>query len=229
MSHRVNLTLSGAFANSPRRTGSTGPANDAPKPCKADKHRRIEVLEVTTSSVSRRYAKALLSVGEEDGRWDAYAAEIDRVSAAFQASPELRELWLNPANPRETRLAAVDALAKSWTLSTPVANLVRLVVERNRADDLEAIASSYRDLVDDRAGRARAIVTSATPLGAEVTQRVGATLAEITGRKIVLETKIDPTLLGGLTTQVGSTLFDGSLRTQLERLRTQLSEAPLNA
>lgn len=183
---------------------------------------------MTTSSVSRRYARALLSVGEEDGRWDAYAAEIDRVSAAFLVSSELRELWLNPAIARESRLAAVDALAKSWSLSAPVANLVRLVVERSRAAELEAIARSYRDLVDEKAGRARAVVTSAAALPADVTQRVGATLAAITGRKIVLETKIDPTLLGGLTTQVGSTLFDGSLRTQLERLRTQLREAPLN-
>lgn len=184
---------------------------------------------MTTSSVSRRYAKALLSVGDEDGRWDAYAAEIDRVSAGFQSSAELRELWLNPGMARESRLAAVDALAAAWSLSAPVANLVRLVVERGRAADLEAIARSYRDLVDEKAGRARAVLTSASALPAEVTQQIGAKLAEITGRKIVLETKIDPTLLGGLTTQVGSTLFDGSLRTQLERLRTQLSEAPLNA
>lgn len=184
---------------------------------------------MSTSSVSRRYARALLSVGEEDGRWDSYAAELDRVAEAFQVSADLRDLWLNPAHGRQARLAAVDALAGSLALSTPVANTVRLLVERNRADDLELIARSYRDLADEKAGRARAVVSSAVPLPADVTQRMGAALAEVTGRKIVLETRVDPTLLGGVVTQVGSTLLDGSLRTQLERMRDRLREVPLNA
>lgn len=184
---------------------------------------------MSTSSVSRRYARALLSVGEEDGRWDSYASELDRAAQAFLASAELRDLWLNPAHGRQARLAAVDALAGGLSLSTPVANTVRLLVERNRADDLEVVARSYRDLADEKAGRARAVVSSAVPLPADVTQRMGAALAEVTGRKIVLETKVDPTLLGGVVTQVGSTLLDGSLRTQLERLRDQLREVPLNA
>lgn len=183
---------------------------------------------MTTSSVSRRYARALLSVGEEDGHWDAYAGELDRVASAYLASQDLRDLWLNPSHGRETRLKAVDALAGGLSLSAPVANTVRLLVERNRTPELEFIARSYRDLADEKSGRARAVVSSAVSLSAEVAERMGASLAQITGRKIVLETKVDPTLLGGVVTQVGSTLFDGSLRTQLERLRTQLREAPLN-
>lgn len=184
---------------------------------------------MSTSSVSRRYARALLSVGEADGRWDAYANELEKVAKAYAESAELQGVWLDPAKGRETRLKVVDGLAKAWGLSVPVANLLRLVVERARTAELDLIARAYRDLADEKAGRARAVVTSAVPLAPDQTEQVGAALAALTGRRVVLETKVDPTLLGGLTTQVGSTLFDGSLRTQLERLREKLAEAPLNA
>jgi F-type H+-transporting ATPase subunit delta len=179
-------------------------------------------VPVISSSVSRRYARALMTLGLEDGRFEAYAEELARVEAAFGASAELRDLWLNPAHPREQRLKAVDLLEKPLGLSPHVANTLRLVVERSRAAELPNLVRAFSELVDAQVGRVRAVVTSAAPMPAEVTGRLGGVLAQLTNKRIVLETKVDPGLIGGLTAQVGSMVYDGSLRTQLENLRETL-------
>lgn len=182
---------------------------------------------MTSSSVARRYARALLSLGVEDGQFEAYAEQLNRILTAFQVSDELRDLWLNPAHGRGPRLAAVDGLAGPLGLSDSVANLLRLLVERRRMNDLEMIVRVYQDMVDERAGRLRATVTSAVPLAAEITARIAHVLAQATQKQITIETHVDPKLIGGVVTQVGSTVLDGSVRTQLELMRTQLKNAPL--
>lgn len=180
-----------------------------------------------SSSVPRRYARALFALGTEDGRFEGYLEELGRVSATVEQSAELRDLWLNPVHGREVRQRSVDVLAEQLGLSPATANLLRLLVERGRLDSLEAIVRAYRELVDAQVGRVRAVVTSAIPLGAESTGHIGEVLARATGRQIVLESRVDAGLLGGVVAQVGSTVLDGSLRTQLARLRQELERAPL--
>ena len=177
---------------------------------------------MTSSSVARRYARALLSLGLEDGRFEASADELSRVEAAFAGSAALQDLWLNPAHGREERLQVAARLEGPLGLSPAVGNLVKLLVERQRVGDLQAVAAAYRTMVDERLGRVRATVTSATALGADEAERVGRALAGLTGKQVSVETKVDPALIGGVVAQVGSTVLDGSLRTQLERLRETL-------
>lgn len=180
---------------------------------------------MSQSSVARRYAKALMSLGLEDGRFEAYAEELQQVARAFAASAELRDLAANPAYGREQRHAVVGELARALTLSPVVLNVLRLAVDRQRLVDVPDIARVYGAFVDEQAGRVRAVVSAAVPLPAEVTERLGAALAAITHKRIVLETKVDRALLGGVVAQVGSTVLDGSLRTQLEGLRDALHNA----
>ena len=179
---------------------------------------------MTSTTVSRRYARALMSLGEENGRFEQYAEELTRLQQAFEASAELQDLWLNPANDRTTRMQAVDALVGPLALSTEVANVLRLLVERQRLHNLASIAQAYRALVDQKIGRVRAVITTAVEMPADVTNQLGAAIAAATKKQIVLETRVDPKLIGGVVTQVGSTVLDGSLRTQLEELRTTLRQ-----
>ncbi len=177
---------------------------------------------MTSSSVARRYARALLSLGIEDGRFEAYGEELSRLEAAFQESEALRELWQNPAHEREERLRAVAGLKEPLALSPLVANLLGLLVERQRAADLPLVAQAYRSMVDERVGKVRATVTSARALPPAEAARVEQALGRITGKQVSLETRVDQALVGGVVAQVGSTVFDGSVRTQLDRLRATL-------
>jgi F-type H+-transporting ATPase subunit delta len=168
-----------------------------------------------------------MSLGVEDGRFEKYASELRRIEQAFDVSPELRDLWLNPANDRPRRMATVDQLVGPLELSTEVTNLLKLLVERQRLADLPGIVHAYQELVDERAGRVRATITTAVVMPADVTERLGRAIEAMTQKQIILESKVDPKLLGGVVTQVGGTVLDGSLRTQLEQLRKNMLTARL--
>ena len=179
------------------------------------------------ASVARRYARALLALGLEDGRHEAYGVELEAVARTLESSPEARDMGLNPGYSAQQRQGLIGTLAGALKLSPQVVNFLRLLVDRQRMPSLTAIVRSYRELVDAQVGRIRAVVTSAQPLSPDELSRLRDTLSASTRRSIVLEAKTDSSIVGGIVTQVGATLFDGSLKTQLERMREQLKRAPL--
>ena len=179
------------------------------------------------SSVARRYARALLSLGVEEGRFEQYGDELESVLAAMRQSGELRFMLVNPGYTPQQRHAVVDAVAGALKLSAVTLNFLRLLVDRQRMGALAEIARLYRALVDRQAGRIRATVTSAGPLSEHELERLREAIARTTGRAVVLESKTDSSLIGGVVAQVGPTMLDGSLRTQLERMRQELKRAPL--
>jgi F-type H+-transporting ATPase subunit delta len=179
------------------------------------------------ASVSRRYAKALLSLGLETGEHEKLAESVEAVVRVIAASNEARTLAQNPGYTQAQRQKLVDLLAQRLGLSATLVSFLRLLVDRQRLGELPDIARSYRDLVDAQVGRVRGTVTSASPLPPEELERVRKALAETTRKSLVLEARTDPEILGGVVAQVGPTVWDGSLRTQLERLRKELKDAPL--
>ena len=179
------------------------------------------------ASVARRYARALLSLGLEEGRHEQFGDELGAVLQALEKSPEAAVLLRNPGYTAGQRQGAVAALASSLKLSPLVVSFLRLLVDRQRIEDLAQIDRSYRALLDVEVGRVRATVTSAVPLSDQETARLRESIEKMTGRTIVLDTRTDPALIGGVVAQVGATQFDGSLRTQLERMRDALKGAPV--
>lgn len=179
------------------------------------------------ASVARRYARALLALGLEEGRHEKFGEELEAVARTLDTSPEARDLALNPGYSLAQRQGVIGTLATELKLSPQVVSFLRLLVDRQRMPSLPAIVRSYRELVDAQVGRVRAVVTSAQPLSADELSRLRDTLAAATRRSIVLEAKTDSSIVGGVVTQVGATLFDGSIRTQLERMREELKRAPL--
>jgi len=179
-----------------------------------------------TASVARRYARALLALGLEEGRFEQVGEELEAVVQAIRERRELKVFFENPGYTPAQRHAAVDAAASALRLSPATANFLRLLVERQRGGDLAAIARAYRAMVDLQAGRVRATVTAARPLSDFELERLRETIGRMTGRSIVLESRTDPALIGGVVAQVGALQLDGSLRTQLERMRENLKAAP---
>lgn len=179
------------------------------------------------ASVARRYARALFSLGLEEGRHEEYGEELESILAALEQSREAGAFLRNPGYTQQQRHNAVDALASALKLSPVVVNFLRLLVDRQRVGDLALISRGYRAMVDEKVGRMRATVTSAAPMSDREQSRVREAIAEMTGRTIILDAKTDPSIIGGVVTQVGPRLFDGSLKTQLERMREELKRAPI--
>jgi F-type H+-transporting ATPase subunit delta len=174
-------------------------------------------------SIARRYARALLDVAAEANRTDAVADQLATFVKALEHNRELSDVFLNPAYTRGQRNHVVESLIGMMGSVEPVlANTLRLLVDRNRLIYLPDIARVYRDMADARAGRVRGHVTSATKLSPDALEMLRKNLQQITQRNVILEAHEDPTLLGGVSAQVGSVLFDGSVRTQLEQLRREL-------
>ena len=173
-------------------------------------------------SIARRYAKALLEIGVKQQTYDALGKELDRVADVFAKSPELKQALENPVFPLEKRRLVLDELARRLALSKVVRNFVMLLLDKARIGSLPDIARAHRTLVDEHANRVRATITSARPLDPALEARLKNALEKQSGKTVILEKKEDPTILGGVITQLGDTVYDGSVRTQLANMREQL-------
>ncbi len=172
-------------------------------------------------SIARRYARALLEVAGAE--FERVGEEIAGVADALFSTPELAAVFTNPSVPRDARAKVVEQVVAAAKLSTASANFLRVLDDRRRIPALPEIVRAYRELADLQAGRVRAKVISAKPLPAELATKIEAQLAAATNKKVSVETSLDPSLIGGVVAQVGNTIFDASLRTQLEALRRELT------
>jgi F-type H+-transporting ATPase subunit delta len=175
-----------------------------------------------TGSIARRYAKALFTLASEGGRVEAWSDALQTLKAAVEGSPDLRDVLSNPVYSREQRRAIVERLASALSLDREPTNLLYLLAERNRLGHLAGLVDTFRDLADAHLGRVRARVTSAVPLDPAAVSAIAEKLAAATHAKVIVDRAVEPALLGGVVAQVGSVVYDGSLRTQLEDLRQAL-------
>lgn len=173
-------------------------------------------------SVSRRYAKALLEIGVQQQTYDALGKELDRAADTLRSSPELRNALENPVFSLEKRKLIMDELSRRLALSRTVRNFIMLLLDKGRIAALPDIARVHRTLIDEHAGRLRATVTSARPLDPLLETRLKSALEKSSGKVVLFEKREDPAILGGLVTQLGDTVYDGSVRTQLQQLREEL-------
>jgi F-type H+-transporting ATPase subunit delta len=177
-----------------------------------------------TGSIARRYARAIFSLAVENGSVEAWNESLLALKKAVEASPELQDVLENPAYLREQRRAVVERLAASLQLAPEPTQLLFLLGDRNRLSSLRAVVAAYGELADEALGRVRARVTSAVPLDDASTAAVAQRLSASTGKKVLVERVVDPAILGGVVAQVGSLVYDGSLRAQLEALRKSLKQ-----
>ena len=172
------------------------------------------------TTAARRYAEAAFALGLRDGTLEAWARDLE-ITAEVGTDERVVHVLDNPAIPQPERQKVVDELLKG-RVGDPALNLVRLLVERGRAELLPALAVEYRHLMNRHRGVVEAVVTSAAPLTSEETSAIRQRVESMAGAAVDLRTAVDPSLIGGLTVKVGGRLLDASVRGRLERLRDQL-------
>ncbi len=179
---------------------------------------------MSVSAISKRYAKALVEIGAEKKKVEQYADELTGVLAAFGQEKALQTVLESPAYAYEKRRAVLKDLADHLKLSAIMKNFLGLLLEKNRLRFLSLIQKNYRQFADEISGIQRARVISAAEIGPEQIKVIRATLEKQTGKKVELETKVDPSLIGGLRAEIDGKVFDGSLLTQLNRIEDNLKK-----
>ena len=171
-----------------------------------------------------RYAKALLDVAIKESDPVRIERDLTAVVDAVTTHGELQRVLTSPRTPQTARLGIVKALTDMAQVQPPVAKLLAMLAERGRLELLPELLAVYRERLLSYRNIVRAVVTSAAPLTAEKVRAIEQRLARATGKNVQLETAVDPAIIGGVITRIGSTVYDGSIRTQLAKMRQQLVE-----
>jgi F-type H+-transporting ATPase subunit delta len=177
---------------------------------------------MASAAAARRYARALYQLARDEGRVDEVRAELSRFAALLDESRELHGVLFRPLHPMRERRAVLVRVAERLGASTLISRFFTYLIDRRRIVDFPQIRAEFERLADESAGLLRAEVTAAAPLEPAQRERLTRALSERTGRRVELAERIDPALIGGLIAKVGDLVYDGSLRTQLRQLRTNL-------
>lgn len=172
--------------------------------------------------LSRRYAKAVFELAREVGEEEKIGQEIAQLYAAY-SDAELQAVLTNPAISLDRRRNILVQVSKSQQLSPLTINFVLVLLERDRLAYLTGIVSRYRELLNEAKGRVEAKVVGASPLEPEMLDRIREALAKISGKKVVLQQETDGGLIGGLLVGLQDTFYDGSVRTQLEKMKQRIA------
>jgi F-type H+-transporting ATPase subunit delta len=171
-----------------------------------------------------RYARELFDMTWRHQQADQVADELDAVAEAMHAQTVHMRPLFHPLVPKAKKIAAVRALTTALGISRPTAVLLEALSEGYRLGLVGAVASSFRERLNHKHGVVQARVTTAAALAPEKSSQVAARLSEVTGRKVLLQTRVDPSIIGGVVAQIDSTVYDGSVTRQLARMRAKLVE-----
>jgi F-type H+-transporting ATPase subunit delta len=177
--------------------------------------------------VDLRYARALAAV-ISDQKLDLVAAQgqLNGFANLLEESSELREVLQNPSIAEAQKLKVLDALAPRLGFSRPIRNFIALITHHQRLHELRDMITAYANLADENSGIAEVEITTARPLDAENRRLLEQQVAKLAGEPRVQATyHEDPSLLGGAVVKLGSTVYDGSVRAQLEQMRQRLATA----
>jgi F-type H+-transporting ATPase subunit delta len=173
-------------------------------------------------ALAERYAGALVDVAIENKQADQVKQELADFAARVRESPDLQAFLANPSIARMAKHSAIEAIVTRMGASRTLRNYLFVIVDQRRAGMLIEIQEAFSRLLDARQGITQAKVTSATELTAQERAELGAALAKLTGEKVQAHYTTDAALIGGSVVQIGSTIYDGSVRTQLERMRARM-------
>ncbi len=175
-------------------------------------------------AVSRRYAKALILIGQEDGLAEQYNSELDSIVGLFNTQEDFEKALINPLFNKNDRKKVLEAVLAATDLSVIIKSFLILLFDKGRIGFLREIASYYKDLADELKGVVKASIVSATELSSEAVDKIKEALSKKTGKNIVLNVEQDPNLIGGVVTILGDLVLDGSVKTQLINMRETLKK-----
>ena len=177
-----------------------------------------------SSNIAKRYARAFFEIAGGEKRYEEYYHELGRFSAALKENKSLSEFLANPIFAQPDKKAVVESVLEKIRVSPLTANFLKLLVDKRRIGILSDIEGCYRELMDNALKKVRVTVKTAFPLTGELSDRLQMGLEGLTGREVEMTVLEDPALLGGIVVRVGDTLYDGSIRTQLNNIRNLLGE-----
>jgi F-type H+-transporting ATPase subunit delta len=175
--------------------------------------------------IARRYAKALLAIGREDGKAEKYKEELGGFARLLEEQKELEMAISNPLYDAEGRKKVLEAVVKRLSLSKVMSSFLFLCFDKGRIQYLKDIYAFYEKLTDELANIVRADFVSAVELPKESIAKIQGALSKKTGKEVRMEVTVDPALIGGAVTKIGDLVLDGSVRTQLMSLKESLQRS----
>lgn len=179
--------------------------------------------QVLVSAVARRYAHALLDASIKQRNFTAVLDELEMFRKQLGDVPALRELFLNPAVPPQKRKKVLDDIGKKAGTHQLTLNFLQTLIHRDRLNLLDQVILSAEQQFLERQGILVVEVITARPLEPEEERQLVDKLEKFTGKKIQIDNHIDKSLVGGAVTRIGTTLYDGSVTTQLDQLKSIIS------
>ncbi len=179
---------------------------------------------MTDRPAASRYARALLDVALKESDPQQVERELTSFVDLVRGHDELGKVVVNPAIPAPRKRALVAALAAQAGFSTVTAKLLGLLADRDRLALIGDLLEDYRQRLLDHQQVVRAAVTTAVPLAAESAAALAQAFSRVTGQQVQMTTTVDPAVIGGVVARIGSVVYDGSVKRQLERIRETLTE-----
>lgn len=179
---------------------------------------------MSTNAIAKRYAKALVQIGAEEGLVDKFSAELTQFTGILAGNSNLNAVFSNPAYGIEAKREILKDIIAKVGVSTNVANFLQLLLDRNRLPFLPQIVDSFNSFADELSGVIRPTLTSGLPLEQSQIDEIKNSLTKATGKQVVLKVEVDPTLIGGVMTKIGDKVYDGSIKTQLAKIQDILQK-----
>ncbi|HQK89734.1 MAG TPA: ATP synthase F1 subunit delta [Smithellaceae bacterium] len=177
------------------------------------------------SNISKRYARAFFDIAGEEQKLEQYYNELHQFSSVIAQNKDLGGFLANPIFEQEIKKKVLEKIIGKLSLSPMTINFLKLLIDKKRIDILPDIETCYRQLMDETLKTVRVTVKTAFPLSGEMQSYITSSLKKMTGRTVDVTVENDKNLLGGIVIGVGDTLYDGSIKNQLNNMRNLLGEA----
>lgn len=178
---------------------------------------------MSIQTIARRYASALADVALERGQAKEVHHELQQWAELIQSNANLQEVFRNPTIPLDQKRAVLNQLIERAKPRPTTANFLKVLLQNQRLTELSEINRKFAEMLDERAGTVAATITTARPVPNEIQARLTEKLSTVTQKKVRLNFEEDPELIGGLVTRIGSTVYDGSVRSQLQQIKERMA------
>ena len=183
---------------------------------------------MTGSKISRRYARALLGLGQEDGKYAGYGQNLQEFVEFCTANDEFYRVLSSKIFSLEDRRRILDVVLEKSTFPDLVRNFLRLVLDKNRMGAIQDISHYYTIFMDQITGVTRAEIVTARPIKDEALEKLEKALSRFTGGVVKSDVREDQSLIGGIVVKIGDKVLDGSVKAQLKGLQESLKRGEYN-
>ena len=177
---------------------------------------------MTRLTIAKKYAKALLEIGLQDGNYETLGQDLNKMAELLRESKDLRIALRSPVFPKPNRAAIGRRIAERLGLAATTIKFIELLIQRKRIDLFSEIAKAYADHCDQVAGRSRVTLVIPVEIPPNLVREIKSLLEWLTGKEVILSIERDPSLIGGFLTKIGNVVYDGSLKAQIAKLKHDL-------